>query len=613
MPEVFQRLLMSGPEALSLNAQAALGPVVAPERSQFSHLVRHFLERFFNHEDSAASGDGKTRLVQIACATGLPGTIVAMYLWPVYHRFQGWPPHSKQVGAPPYWVQMNHHFFFVMYSFVVMGLITVFEWDHFFPDLLDVFVLGALPIAPLRQFRARIGAIAIFIAGFLLDANVLAIPMLPIATDPPQLMPMVTGHAVSVALSGLFAAGLVLALQGTLLAVLGEKLFRRVSLLLQGGMVAGFLLLLLLFPVLSGVTPALLQADGAAARWFPPFWFLAMFQQHLPGATHLATWAQLAHRGMMMTAAIWLAAVATYPLAHLRRTRALVQGTWTRGRRNWMLTPLNGVLHATILRAPVRRAVFHFISQTILRVPRYRIYLVLYCGVGFSLVVASILRLEVHGGHLHAAYSADGMRVAIGIIAFWIVAGLRSTFASPGNQQGGWILRAIHGKPPEYGAARQQLQAATLWAFIVAAAVTLAAIGAFQWVTPEELRTWPSLVAEVLTGLGLCLVLTDAFFLNVMSIPFTGQRAGQSPEPGDSLALTVLRFYTFFPAVIALAVFMEHLMERGGARLGAAVVVMATAHLWLRKRHRDVVRIECAQIAAEEGEENFPLRLGLRY
>lgn len=614
MPDAFQRLLtMSGPEALSLNSQAALGPVVVPERSQFSHLVRHFLERFFNHEDSAASGDGKTRLVQIACATGLPGMIVAMYLWPVYHPFRGWPPGSKATGPPPYWAQANHHFFFVMYSFVAMGLITVFEWDLFFPDLLDVFVLGALPIPPLRQFGARVGAIAIFIAGFLFDANVLAIPMLPIATDPPELIPMVAGHAVSVALAGLFSAGLVLAFQGTLLAVLGEKLFRRVSLLLQGAMVAGFLLLLLLFPVLSGVTAALLQANGPAAQWFPPFWFLAVFQQHLPEASHLATWPQLAHRGMMMTAAIWAVVIAAYPLAHLRRIRALVQGTWTRRRRNWLLTPFNGALHATILRAPVRRAVFHFISQTILRVPRYRIYLVLYCGVGFSLVVASILRLQVHAGRLHAAFSADGIRLAIGIIAFWIVAGLRSTFASPGNQQGGWIFRAIHGKPPEYGAARHELQAATLWAFVAAAAVTLAAIGAFQWIAPEELRTWPSLVAQVLTGLGLCLVLTDAFFLNVMSIPFTGQSAGQSSAQGDALALTVLRFYTFFPLVIGLAVFCERQMEGGGARLGAVVAAMATAHLWLRKRHRDVVRIECAQIAAEEGEEDFPLRLGLRY
>ena len=78
-----------------------------------------------------------------------------MYLWPVYHPFRGGRRGSTQSGPPPYWVQVNHHFFFVLYSFVAMGLMTVFEWDLFFPDLLDVFVLGTLPIAQRRLFLAR--------------------------------------------------------------------------------------------------------------------------------------------------------------------------------------------------------------------------------------------------------------------------------------------------------------------------------------------------------------------------------------------------------------------------------------------------------------------------
>ena len=133
---------MSESQPLSLSAQAALSTAPRPQRSQFSHLVRHFLERFFNHETASPDGDAKTRLVQIACATGLPGFVVALYLWPIYHPLPGWPPGSKSHAAPPsYWLQVNHHLFFVLYSFVALGIATVFEWDLFFPDLLDIFVL----------------------------------------------------------------------------------------------------------------------------------------------------------------------------------------------------------------------------------------------------------------------------------------------------------------------------------------------------------------------------------------------------------------------------------------------------------------------------------------
>ena len=95
----FQRLfMMAEPEILSLNAQAALGAVREPERSQFSQLVRHFLERFFNHETASPDGDAKARLILIAFATGIPGFIDALYLWPVYHPAV-WRP--RQLIGPP--------------------------------------------------------------------------------------------------------------------------------------------------------------------------------------------------------------------------------------------------------------------------------------------------------------------------------------------------------------------------------------------------------------------------------------------------------------------------------------------------------------------------------
>src|SRR5579862_6564740 len=131
MGDTFQRLLMmSEARPLSMNAQAALGVAAVPRRSQLSLLIRHFLERFFNHETASADGDAKTRLVQIAFATGLPGLMVAVWLWPAYHPIRGWPPGQPNTGQPPtYWLQVNHHFFFVLYSFVAIGIITVFEWD----------------------------------------------------------------------------------------------------------------------------------------------------------------------------------------------------------------------------------------------------------------------------------------------------------------------------------------------------------------------------------------------------------------------------------------------------------------------------------------------------
>ena len=251
--EEFQRLfMMSEPEALSLNAQAALGAVHESQRTQFSLLVRHFLERFFNHETASPDGDAKSRLILIAIGTGIPGFMVALYLFPVYHPWKGWPGSHWTGPTPSYWLTVNHHFFFVLYSFVALGIITVFEWDMFFPDLLDVFVLTTLPIKNWKLFQARVAAIAIFILGFLFDANFLAPLVIPASWILLKLAPLLAGHVLAVLGSGLFSAAFILALQGVLVAIAGERLFRRLSLALQGLSVAVLVMLLLLFPVLSG-------------------------------------------------------------------------------------------------------------------------------------------------------------------------------------------------------------------------------------------------------------------------------------------------------------------------------------------------------------------------
>jgi hypothetical protein len=612
MPEFIQRIFQrSDSPAMSLNTQAALGPVRQPERSQVSHLVRHFLERFFNHETASADGDAKTRMVLIAFAAGLPGFVVALYLWPVYHPLILRSTHPSGVlpARPPYWVQVNHHFFYVTYSLVAMGLAVVYEWDMFFPDLLDVLVLGALPISRARIFLARVGAIAILISAFLFDANFLAPMTLVAATDPPNMPRFLVGHCVSVVMAGFFSAASILAFEGLLITVLGERLFQKISLAVQGAAVTVLVIVLLLFPVLAGVTPALLQSHSAIVLWLPPYWFLGVDQWFLEGADVLpiyVTLAKMAFAGTLMATGI---AAATYPIAYFRRERQLVEGSTARSRARSGFVPLRWLLHRTAVRSPERRAVYHFIQQTLQRVPRYRIYLVLYGGVGLSILVATVLRLTVHNGMLHAEISAGGVRASIGMVAFWAVAGLRTAFGSPGNRQGSWVWRFVHGSPPQFELTLEKLLAARVWVMLCGTVLTISTIAVFHMIAPAELLGFQSTIAQMIVAVGMCLLLTDFGFLHVVTAPFTGA----APQTEDNLAFTLLRFFTFFPLTIWLSEASEQWIEANWLHAGAAVTMIAVAHLWLRWRYMDVVRMHCSQIELEEGEDDFPMKLGLRY
>jgi hypothetical protein len=610
MSDLFQRLFtISESPVHSLNAQAALGRVRPPQRSQFSLLVRHFLERFFNHESFSPDGDAKARLVLLAFAAALPPFTVALYLWPIYHPFIGDSQHPLLLQPPPYWLQVNHHFFFVVYSFVVMGIVTVFQWDLFFPDLLDVFILSTLPVLDRKLFLARVAAITILLAGFLFDANLFVTLMLPISIEPRSMSRFFAGHLLALGAGGLFSAAFILALQGVLLSLLGARLFRRISLFLQGLSITVLLMLFLLFPVLSDAVPVFLQHRSAWALWFPPFWFLGIYQRLLEGTSALPVYSELAHTGYVATLVAVAISLLAYPFAYLRRVRQLMEGSGTRDTRNQLARPLNGLLHAWLVQHPVRRAVFHFINQTLLRVQRYRIYLVLYGGVGLSVVAATILRVTIAQQQVRLEVSPDGIRAAIGIVAFWTIAGLRIAFVSSGNQQGSWIFRVIHGRPPHFRSAVQQSLATKEWVMLWGMMLTFAACFVLRAVAPPELRTWPATASQFLIAAGMCLLLTDIFFLHVMIIPFTGEPAREQ----TSLAITLLKYFAFIPVVTWLSASAEPWVELSSLHFLLAATVIAAAHRVLQWRHRAITKEHCNLVELEDGEEEFPMKLGLRY
>ena len=141
------------------------------EQSQFEILVRHIFYRFLHNELLTSDDDETKRVMQISCAIAVPGMLVALFLFPAYHAF---PPYPV---PRPFWAQAGDHYFYVMYSFVVMGAATVFEWDLLFPDLVDVFVLTVQPIASRHVFFARVLALAIFLGLVLFGTSILGITL----------------------------------------------------------------------------------------------------------------------------------------------------------------------------------------------------------------------------------------------------------------------------------------------------------------------------------------------------------------------------------------------------------------------------------------------------
>jgi hypothetical protein len=362
------------------------------------------------------------------------------------------------------------------------------------------------------------------------------------------------------------------------------------------------LTILFLFPFLSGSLEILMHADSAAVRYFPPFWFLGIYESLLAGQSSLPVFVRLAHTGYWATSLMIVLAIVTYPLAYKRKTRQSIEGSVAQDTRSWSTQPFIRLLHATALRTPSRRAVYHFISQTLLRAQHHRVYLSMYAGLGAALITACTVVLRLGPYHLSLALSPHGLRLAVPALAFWTVAGLRTALVSPTDSGGGWVFRVIHGRP-----APDHLVAAKIWVLVWAMVITLGAVAALHLVAPPELRGGRETFGQVLVAGGLCLLLTDVFFLQVKAIPFTEARVPRNTD----LAFVLLRYIVLFPALVLATAKSERWIVASGVHLMATTLLIVAAHGVMFWVHRRIVTKEASLIGFEDGME-FPYTPGLR-
>ena len=236
-------------------------------------LTGHFFRRFFDNDTVQVEGDTETTVVRAVAAVAMPGLMVAFFL-------------QNQYPSRTRWGRVEDQFFFVLLSFVVMGLVTVLEWEMLFPDRMDFLILGPLPIRAREMLGAKAAALLGFAVLFLVGTNGLSLVMYPLVAKAGFWWPAVA-QATAVGMAGVFAVLGFLGLSGTLRCVLSTAWFRVVSPAVQMVSVMGLVLLLLGYLRFGDSMEAVVSGGMGQmgfVRWLPPVWFLGVYDRTLWGA-----------------------------------------------------------------------------------------------------------------------------------------------------------------------------------------------------------------------------------------------------------------------------------------------------------------------------------------
>ena len=406
----------------------------------FFRLIEHFGRRAVGASDTASPVD--LGLGGTLAILAVPGAFSAILLLQKYSSLLNWV-----LGHPnfdPYRASLQDEYFFIVFSMCITILVTVLRWDHLLPGRRDYLNLAPLPVRLRTIFLANVTAIAGTALLFGIDVNAISSLLFPTIIvvygqggSVGELARVFVAHVSAVMGVSLFSLSALLGLQGLLMALLPDTLYSKVSLVVR----AGFLLLAtavlisaFLFP-LHAVTRLIGIARGNV--WWPPLWFLSLFESQLPRLQSLATvsgwlavWATLG--------AVSLAAIG-FTLSYRRYFLRISERQEGPSRRRTSRMDLAGWAARSVAWRNEQWAVVRFALNTLTRNETHLLFLGLWVGMGILLA----LETWTSGSPAVAGTppSAKAILAAPLTVAYMLIAGLRFIFVIPASVEANWMFR----------------------------------------------------------------------------------------------------------------------------------------------------------------------------
>ena len=451
----------------------------------FGTLVRHFFSRFFDTESLSPQGEPEAGVIQTLGILAAPGAFFVLLFRPL--TLTGWSLVAVR-------------YMFVSFSMTVMGFLMVFEWDALFPDLRDYQVLTPQPVRLSTLFLAKAAALAIFLSTFLVDVNFFSVLMWPGVDGGKDFFGILGAHVTAVLASGLFAALGAAALHGVLITCLRGWLYRRVSVIVQTLLMALLVMNLFLTPMMAFRIQWVALHHAGWLYWFPGFWFSGFYEYLRPATRNLPLreLGVFATRALCGAAGVFLLTFLPGYRGHARR--ALETTAPAAAGPGRLRSAFDGLMRRTLLRHPVEYAVFHFISQTITRSLKHRLFLATYGGFGAAFAVMTF------------GSGPSGLLVLPLTLSFILVSGLRAAFNFPAELSANWAfqLSEITGVEAYVAATRK-------WT------VVCAILPVFLLMAPMEFACFPPAAAlfHLAYGITTSVLLMEVMFFGFHKVPFT--------------------------------------------------------------------------------------------
>jgi hypothetical protein len=578
----------------------------ARQIAAWMQLTRLFLKQFLENDLVAPDSD-RAQLLSVLGAGVVSLTLFSSMFLSAPYAMSVLTPGEAAVRT------LNDKFFYVSLAMLITALVAAAQWDTLALDHRDSAILDPLPVRPSIVRLAKLAAVAMLGAAVALAVNICPTWVFPWMVSfslrqmsAGDVFRMMATHAMITVTAAVFGYLAVMALRESLSAVLGPRLFARVSPTLQATTIVVLGSLLLLLPPASTRI-----AERGFSGWraqSPPMAFVAAYEvASRPALADLprrranermhrrdlaATEIYEARRPLFLPMAqrmegLFLVVVAALAVAMLiNGFRAPVGGALLQagGRRRARM--LNGIANTLIVRHPAARAGFHFAVATLFRSKTHRLTLACAAAVGLAMTMVVLSRVELQSGTL-----TGGLLAVQPLLYGSLLVGFRHLVRVPAELRANWGVQLAWRDNPR--AFRNGVFKAGILALALPAVMIVVPLVAL--LSDPATAMWHAAI-----GLGGAIVFLEMLMIGYDKAPFTC-----SYVPGSAKGVLPVLAIAFLAGASLFGRLQLSMLRGESALAGAVLLLVVFGGLRIASmRRRD------PQMDFNEGPETFN-QLGL--
>lgn len=554
-----------------MRALARIRRLVRDGDTHLVDLTEHFFRRLFDSEFISKDAEAHLGVMHILALLTVPAIFYTFYVSPVY-GYVYWHFSWNLYDA----ICISDQCRYVLFSMVVIGIVTVVEWDRLFPDRRDYAILMPLPLKLRNIFCAKVAALLTFVGLFILAVAgfpTLFYPVIEVGGTLHEgplshLVWLITAHGIAVFSGCLFMFLFFVALQGILITLLNHVQFERVSLYVQGLATIFLACQFFLLPLVPQSLPDWEQVRNPVLYALPPMWFLGLYRTLL--GTHDALFLSLSRIAILAFAISAVVAVLTYIACYRRHAQmAFESSEEKRPARLGLDRLVTRLLDSLWLNNARERATFYFVLKTLDRNSKHRLYFVAYVAVGVAFALLGIMEMMARSAEPSVwAFAARPDKVLLSIpliVSFFTLVGMRAAFGFPAELPANWIFQITdenNGQECLSGVRKAMIALAVIPLFTVALIIYSA-----LWGVAASLLT-------SLFGALLALILVELLLFSYRKIPFTCSHLPGKLNLPLMGAIYWLVFTCYSYSMAALEEWMFHVPMAWIVVLGAEAVIL---------------------------------------